>query len=812
MKTGDGAEGPAPSGFAAVRARARRLRARSFGRADEEPYRRRTSDWIRLGIAIGLLIFLSTRATDPTRTELDFFQFINQLPGFVNGLSRALFGLGALWTVGLVVAAALLSRRGRLARDLVLAGVGAWAIARALGAFVVDRQGLARSLQVITRFGSDTPTFPLVRLAIIVAVVSVASPYLGRPARRIGRALVVLTAFAAMYLGVAYPTDVLGGIVVGWGVAAAVHLIFGSPGGRPTPVQIVSALGDLHFHVERVTLEPRQPTGSTLMRADSDLGPLWVKVLGRDEVDAQFLAKAWRWLLFKDSGPVLALTRRAQLEHEAYVGLLARSSGVRVPEVFVASVAGPKAAVLVERRVAATPLDSLDPATVTDELLDTCWEEINRLHAARIAHGSLNAHQVLVGEDGLPVLAGFHASTTNALAERQVFDVAEFLVATATIVGVDRAIDAAVRAVGTDGLLPVLPLLQPAVLTSSTRRLQGTTRKELGERLELLRALGAELAGTEPPELRQLARMNRTNFLLTVGTLLALVVLATQVGSPSAVWNTVKGADWWWFAAAVGVSLASNIGYAFALMGTTTARLPLFPTIGVELGVSFANLAVPGLGGPAMQVRFLQKEGVDLASAVASGGVLNLAGNVVAQAGLLVLALLMTPNRINIGIPATGVAAAVASLLVLGLLVSLVLFGFRRLRRRTWPPVQRALHTLRTGLRSPKLLALLLVGNVIAALFLALCLEFCLVAFGGHLSFWTVLALSVGVNGLAQMIPVPGGSVAVGTIGMTAIMIALHVPKDVAVAASIANQLAFAYLPAVPGWGATRYLLNHDYL
>ena len=46
--------------------------------------------------------------------------------------------------------------------------------------------------------------------------------------------------------------------------------------------------------------------------------------------------------------------------------------------------------------------------------------------------------------------------------------------------------------------------------------------------------------------------------------------------------------------------------------------------------MSFSNLAVPAIGGQGMQVRFLQKLGVDLPSAVAAGGVLSGFGALVA--------------------------------------------------------------------------------------------------------------------------------------------------------------------------------------
>ena len=47
--------------------------------------------------------------------------------------------------------------------------------------------------------------------------------------------------------------------------------------------------------------------------------------------------------------------------------------------------------------------------------------------------------------------------------------------------------------------------------------------------------------------------------------------------------------------------------------------------------MSFSNLAVPAVGGMAAQIRFLQQQGGDLASAVASGAVLANAANIVAN-------------------------------------------------------------------------------------------------------------------------------------------------------------------------------------
>ena len=85
--------------------------------------------------------------------------------------------------------------------------------------------------------------------------------------------------------------------------------------------------------------------------------------------------------------------------------------------------------------------------------------------------------------------------------------------------------------------------------------------------------------------------------------------------------------------------------------------------------MSFSNLAVPGIGGQGMQVRFLQKLGVDLPSAVAAGGVLSGFGGLVAAFGCFGVALLVEPAHVDLSlIPTNGLLlllVVVAALMVL---------------------------------------------------------------------------------------------------------------------------------------------------
>ena len=186
--------------------------------------------------------------------------------------------------------------------------------------------------------------------------------------------------FAAMYLGTGFPRDILGALFLGWGMAAAVHLVFGSPGGRPTTAQVEASLVELGVDADDVHLDPVQPTGSSRFLARDASGPLEVRVIGRDEADAQFLSKLWRFLIYKDSGPHLYLSREQDVEHEAYTLLLAQRAGVHVPEVLVAGTAGPGAALIVERGLDGRYLSELDTDEVSDELLTGLWRQVGALH------------------------------------------------------------------------------------------------------------------------------------------------------------------------------------------------------------------------------------------------------------------------------------------------------------------------------------------------------------------------------------------------------------------------------------------------
>ena len=300
---------------------------------------------------------------------------------------------------------------------------------------------------------------------------------------------------------------------------------------------------------------------------------------------------------------------------------------------------------------------------------------------------------------------------------------------------------------------------------------------------------------------------------MAVGTLIAVFALLSQVGDPEEFYETIKGADWFLLLLATIVSFLTNFATAVALMGTVPIGLPLVRTAELQLSMSFSNLAVPAVGGMAAQIRFLQKQGVDLASAVASGGLLTNVGNIVQSIFLLVVAVWLSPTSLHFGkIPTSSIVEVVLIVIVVGLFAAGIVFGVPKVRHLVMPPLTNAMNTIREALRSPKRVALLLGGNMVNSLMYGLVLLICIEAFGGSINYWTVLALNIFIGTIASLVPIPGGGTAVASVGMSGALTAVGVPTEIAVAAVLANQLVANFIPAVPGWFATRDLMNDGYL
>src|SRR5436190_1888364 len=426
---------------------------RFFSSASDAARARRPTDAVLVFtsiVVIALMSFVpSTSALVSAVTGL-----VEALPGLLGWFWESCDVLIVAWAVTLIVASVVGSARLSLLRDQIAAVV----VAGVAGAFLLE--GGASFADAVT-VGSPPPVDPAMRLALATAVIVLTAPHLGRPIRRIGRWLIPLGAAAALALGLTSPIGMVVGVALGCGAAALVHLVVGSPGGRPTPEEVRDALAGRGLDVVDVRQAALAPRGVALMEATTaDERSLLVKYYGRDAWDGQLLNTTWSYLWYRDDTPSITLSRLQQVEHEAFVTLLAERAGVGVQPVVAAGMADDDAVLVIETHGAW--LEAAPDAVITDELLRGFWGSLERLHEAGIAHGSVDAGHVAVLPDGTGALAGFGGANAAPSDAQIQTDRAQLLVTTATRVGIDRGIEAASAVLGSDDLGSVLPYIQPA--------------------------------------------------------------------------------------------------------------------------------------------------------------------------------------------------------------------------------------------------------------------------------------------------------------------------------------------------------------
>ena len=101
---------------------------------------------------------------------------------------------------------------------------------------------------------------------------------------------------------------------------------------------------------------------------------------------------------------------------------------------------------------------------------------------------------------------------------------------------------------------------------------------------------------------------------------------------------------------------------------------------------------------------------------MAAGGVLAAVGNVAAQLMVFVVAVLLTPDRLDLGnYSPVGIAAGVLALLMIVAVVAGIAFGVPRLRRLILPAFQSGVGTIGEVLRSPSGLGFLILWDATAA-------------------------------------------------------------------------------------------------
>jgi uncharacterized membrane protein YbhN (UPF0104 family)/tRNA A-37 threonylcarbamoyl transferase component Bud32 len=618
---------------------------------------------------------------------------------------------------------------------------------------------------------------------------------------------------------------------VGIGSAAIVHLLFGSPAGRLTLDQVAEALAELGVDASGLRQAPLEPRGVAIASAEAPDGrSLLVKIYGRDAWDGQLLASAWSSLWYRGDTPHLSLGRRQQVEHEAFVTLLAERAGVAVLPVVAAGMASERDALLVTEATG-RPLGRLDPEEIDDELLEGIWRNAGRLHALGVAHRRLDASRIVVRSDGTPAFADFGGAEVAADDADIAADRAGVLVATALAVGPQRAASAALAALGTDALQQVLPLLQPAAVERPTRHAIDEQDWDLDD----LRKACAEGAGVELPKLAQLRRVSLRSlgFVILIGLVAYAIISALADVGLAKLIDEFKAADLTWLAVALALSPVIPMAKAFATLGASFRPLRFGPVLMLDYAIQFIALAVPSSAARlALDIRFFGRNGIDAGGAVSISVITSVCGFII-QVLLIVMISLSGLASLDLGgTDATSTASTgdssssdgypllilTAALVVAGVIVTVAVPKYRTAVRLAVPKYRAMLGSQASSaatalrvLRSPSKVGMVFAGKLGAQLLQAVILGLCLRAFGYHATMAELLLVNSIADLFAGFMPVPGG-MGVAEAAYTAGLVALGVPNASAMSTAIAFRMVTYYLPPVWGAIAMRWLRQHSYL
>ncbi|MEU6787147.1 lysylphosphatidylglycerol synthase transmembrane domain-containing protein [Nonomuraea angiospora] len=598
---------------------------------------------------------------------------------------------------------------------------------------------------------------------------------------------------------------VLVGMVIGYATLYGV----GSPNTRPAGSALVAALRKLSFAVVSARRIEDDHQGSRRYAIGlKDGTSLDVTVLDRDRQVAGLPYRLWRRIRLNSETRRRAIrSLRAELEREALMAYAAQAAGASTPRLLGTSEIGTEAAMLAYEHIETRPLDDVPDEQIDDELLAQIWEQVELLQIQRLAHRRLTGDSIHLDRAGRVVLTDARSGEIAAGDLLLRLDIAQLLTYLALRVGPERSVRTAAAVMGPDTLAAAMPLLQRIALTRETR-------SALSKNKNLLAGIREHIVALKPQgkvEEVRLERFKPRTLITIIASTLAAYIVLSQLSRVD-IYRVVTTANWAWSGVALVASFVSFVAAALMLRGFVPEPLPLWRTVLVQFASSFVKLVAPAaVGGVAINTRYLQKRGIPPASAVASVGASQLIMLVFHIALLLLFAYITGSTTTTSFTPSRGL---VVVLLAVAVLVVVVL-GVAPLRRLVTSRMRKlfsnVLPRLLDVLQSPRKMVEACTGTLMITLAFVLCLDACVAAFGGTLSFTAVAVVYLTANAIGSAAPTPGGLGAV-ELALAGGLTVAGVPAELATSAVLLHRLLTFWLPVLPGWAAFTYLQRHESL
>lgn len=258
---------------------------------------------------------------------------------------------------------------------------------------------------------------------------------------------------------------------------------------------------------------------------------------------------------------------------------------------------------------------------------------------------------------------------------------------------------------------------------------------------------------------------------------------------------------------ALGVALVV-LRYAMAavsLQAAVPAPLAFWPTLLVQLASAFVGRFTPeGLGWLVLNQRFLERAGVDRATALAAISLKILVGGLSRLLIAAAIVVLAGREGLDASLPSVSPSLLLAAT-VIAVAIFAVGVGVVRSRPSLRERILVAATSLRTAMRDRRRLIVLIASSASLTVLSGLALATSAFAVGADVSIVALFAVYLGGTAIAAVSPTPGNIGAV-EVALTAGLTALGVTVSTALAAVLIYRLLTFWLPVAPGFLALQHL------
>jgi uncharacterized membrane protein YbhN (UPF0104 family) len=487
------------------------------------------------------------------------------------------------------------------------------------------------------------------------------------------------------------------------------------------------------------------------------------------------------------------LSLRRAVDQEALMSYALHDAGIRTPRLLAVRELSADAALLAHERVAGRTLDEVGADELTDDLLARVWQVQQQMQLHQVAHRRFALDSILVGGDGEIWLLDLRNGEIAASDLQTRLDIAELMTTLALRFGPERTVRVGTQVLGADAVAAALPMLQPVVLTRTTRsavRKKRNLLQRIREQILIFRPQAT--AAVEPVRLERMRP--RTILTVAAGCIAAYLILyqlSTSKTSPGQV-------------IAVLASLGTYVAAAMSLTGFVPEKLPKRTTFEVQVAAGFVSVvAPPAVGGVALNTRYLQKQRIAPGAAVVAVSASQAVGFVLHITLIAVFGFIASTTNSARSRGSAPTTVAIAILLALAILIMVVLsvpplrkYAAARLR----PFFAGTLPRLMDVAQNPRKLATGVGGTVLLSLMYSLALWASIKAVtpGAQVSYFAAGVVFLTAQAAGSILPTPGGIGGVEIALVAGLAAVAQLPN--ATPAVFLFRLVTTYLPVIPGW------------